>query len=235
VRPNEHSVWRTQRYFVFAMKRLSTYRANRAMTLIEVLVVILMVTIVAFMILPAGHHPTRAPIVRCLNNLKQIDLGFIMYASENNGKFPIQTPVTNGGTMDFLARNQTFPHYQKISGYIRDMSLLICPTDKNRRAAANYENLTDTNLSYFLNADVSTNNATASIMVGDRNIEANGKSVGHGTFTFATNMNVAWTRELHPNIGALGFADGHAGFSHGTDLNSAIQSQGLAGIRFSVP
>jgi prepilin-type N-terminal cleavage/methylation domain-containing protein len=49
VRPNEHSVCSTPRYPVFAMSRLTINKANRAMTLIEVLVVILMMTIAAVM------------------------------------------------------------------------------------------------------------------------------------------------------------------------------------------
>jgi prepilin-type processing-associated H-X9-DG protein len=158
-----------------------------------------------------------------------------MYASENNGKFPIQTAVTNGGTMDFLERDQTFPHYQKLSVYLLNTGVLVCPADKNRRAPDSYKNLTDTNISYFLNADVSTNNPTASIMLGDRNLEANGQPIGHGTYTLATKMNLGWTRELHPNGGALGFADGHAEFCRGADLDSAFQRQGLASIRLSVP
>jgi hypothetical protein len=49
VRPNEHSVCEPLRYPVFAMSRLFTSSANRAMTLIEVLIMILVMTIAAVM------------------------------------------------------------------------------------------------------------------------------------------------------------------------------------------
>jgi prepilin-type N-terminal cleavage/methylation domain-containing protein len=49
VRRNEHSVCPAARYPVFAMSRLSTSGANRAMTLIEVLIVIVVTAIAAVM------------------------------------------------------------------------------------------------------------------------------------------------------------------------------------------
>lgn len=217
------------------MKRLSGRNSNQAMTLIEVLVVILIATVVMVMILPRRNNPDRARIYHCLNNVKQIDLGFIMYSDDNHGKFPIQTSTTNGGTMDFLEHNQTFPHFQKLSGYIRYMPVFVCPTDKKRPAANDYEHLTDTNLSYFLNADVSTNNSATSIMAGERHLAVNGQPVHHGTLTLVVNQNVTWTRELHPNLGTLGFADGHTEISRATNVTSNFRQQGLATVRLSIP
>jgi len=205
------------------------------MTLIELLLVLLVITVAAAMILPATTRPHTGNGISCMNNVRQMDLGFIMYAGDNNGKFAIQTSITNGGTMEFLERNQTFPHYQKLAPYISYPRVLVCPVDKNRQAPDNYQNLSDTNLSYFLNADVSTNNSTTSIMAGDRNLEANGQPVRHGTFTLQTNMDLSWSTELHRTLGVLGFADGHVEICRTINLNAAIRRQALATARLSIP
>ena len=205
------------------------------MTLVEVLIVITALVIVVAVFIPRQAHPSTASQINCMMNIKQIDFAFLMDAEDNSRRFTIQTPVTNGGTMEFLDRNQTFPHYQKLSKYLPDLLVFVCPADKTRHAADNYEHLTDNNLSYFLNADVSTNNPSKSIMVGDRHLQANGKPVGHGTFTVRTNMFLTWTAEMHRGNGILGFADGHTETCRPYNLNLVIQSQAFAATHLSIP
>jgi len=219
------------------MKRLPKRAMNRALTVLEVLVVIAVIAMVAAMVLPMRYVPDKTPSTACLSHLKQIDLGFLLYAEDNAGKFPMQVSITNGGTMEFLNRNhnQTFPHYKKIFQYFRYTEVLRCPADKSRRTAATYQALTDTNLSYFLNADVSTNHPAESILVGDRNLQANGQPVSAGLFTLTTNLDMSWTRELHHDFGCLGFADGHAESSKKTNLNSLVRRQNVASSRLSIP
>lgn len=206
------------------------------MTLVEVLIVITaLVIIVAVLIPPRAGTRSSPSQVLCMTNIKRIDYAFIMHADDNGGAFTIKTSVTNGGTMEFLDRNQTFPHYQKLSNYLRNSQVLVCPTDKTRRAAEDYEHLTDVNLSYFLGADFPTNNPSLSIMSGDRHLQANGTPVRHGTFTVRTNTDLSWTLEMHRGNGILGFTDGHAQMSRTNNVNALLQSQGLASARLSVP
>ena len=216
------------------MKMPSTKAKVKAFTLVELLAVIFVIAVLAAMLLPAhvGHGPGKWS--KCLNNLKQVDLSFVIFADDNQGHFPMQIPVANGGTMEFIYSGHSFPHFQKIKEYIRDPRLLICPFETNRQAAVSFEALNDLNISYFLNADASTNSPSRTILAGDRFLQVNGQLIQPGLFVLTTNSNVSWTPNFHVRSGHLAFADGHVEFTI-NPLNSFIQNQPLATNRLCIP
>jgi prepilin-type N-terminal cleavage/methylation domain-containing protein len=103
---------------------------KRAFTLIELLVVISIIALLVGILLPAlGAARAVAIRTKCLSNVKQIQIGTIAYAVDNDGKMPYRPPTSNylpqrmrvSGKFD-LQENFIEPYF----GVKRD-DIMFCP------------------------------------------------------------------------------------------------------------
>ena len=86
--------------------------------IITIITAFLILSIFSTVVIQNGQNRNPHRRITCRNNLKQIGMGLMMYAEDNNGHFP------SGDNVKGLTKI--------ITPYIKQNKVLICPKDKKR-------------------------------------------------------------------------------------------------------
>ena len=93
-------------------------KTQAAFTLIELLVVISILGILASMLMPSlAGAKRKANSIKCLGNIRQVNLALTLYATDHDGEFPPRRPVTNSWIYS-------------LKPYYTDTGVLKCPQDR---------------------------------------------------------------------------------------------------------
>src|SRR6185295_2671262 len=111
--------------------------------------------------------------------------------------------------------------------------ILVCPNDRQRTRAADFAQLSNTNLSYFVGLDADETKPET-ILSGDRNIT--GGTVYNGFLRVLTSTTPAdWATNLHVNAGHIGLADGSVQQMTATRLREQLGAIDCQTIRLAIP
>ena len=210
-------------------------RRRSGFTLLELLATVAITAIIILVLLPTlTSPPTRSARINCVNNLKNVGLGFRTFAVDYDGKYPWMSFETNVGYrlppigIPATATNNVFALFSTISNELSTPKILLCPSDSRPSLTTktwSYCYSLGTNSakipSYFIGLGASEEQPQ-SILAGDRNLTVLSAGLDFLTranynriTTVTTNdmaipgtNNVAWTAQIHVNAGNILLGDG---------------------------
>ena len=235
--------------------RTTGLRARRgpelAFGLKELLVILAVTVLFACMIAVSWRNGARRSKDICCNcNLKQVGLAFKLWANDNNGKYPMQVSVTNGGTMELVNNGAVFVQFLAMSNELSTPKVLICleETDPARKLAATFDQIlsptissqvvpftSDKNLNYFVGVDAEDGLLSSRLLSGDWNLAIGGVPVKHGLYEIRTNALVSWVGSRHGHHGNLCLADGSVHQVDASGLRSVLIQSGVVTNRLAIP
>ena len=125
-----------------------------------------------------GRVPQK---ITCVNNLKQIGLGFRIWEGDHSDQYPFNTSTNVGGSLELCAPDKDgFDRNAWL--YLKTMTnddelkvplLLVCPRDRSKKPAASWEELQATNVTYLFRCGTNITDANPKAVLAICPIDGN--------------------------------------------------------------
>jgi type II secretory pathway pseudopilin PulG len=178
-------------------RRAGKQRREQALTRVELLAVLAVLGMFAVLAMPLlGNTALRTQRTVCVNNLRQIAVGYRAFAMNNQGRYPWNIN-SNAAPGSFI---------RDAGSELGTPRIMVCPSDsaKTLPNPLNFTNFNSSlNLSYFLNR-YAQEYQSGSWLAGDRNISA-------ANYAILTNSaGLQWNSgNNHDAEGNIVLVDGH--------------------------
>ncbi len=211
------------------MKRLHTWNGKQAMTMTEVMVVVVIVLFMAGFVMnglmPLTRRGCHPPQMRCRSNLKQIDLAFRVFSNDNDDKYPYfsRDRMIDGKSVPNAAyanEKDAWLYFLVMSNELGSVKILTCPSDRERinNMAVDFSSNSvapnfglgfqqNSAVSYFVGLDADETRPQM-LLAGDRNLMTNAANLHGSVLTVASNLPPVWSASIHTNAGNVALSDG---------------------------
>ena len=207
---------------------------SRGFTATDLLLVIVVVAIQVVLVMPLLSRYHNGGIrINCASNLKQIGLAFRTWEDDNTNRYPMLVYTNESGTMLYANASNLFRYFQVMSNELNNPKILICPEDKSRSPAPDFDSLSNSHLSYFAGLDADETFPTR-LLSGDRSI-SNGARPTNGILLVTTNQPVTWSNKIHKQGGNVLLADGSVQQVGTAQLKAFLAQTGMETNRLLMP
>jgi competence protein ComGC len=205
-----------------------------AFTRAELMAVLAISTLLLVVALPGlAHNKPRSQRSTCVNNLRQIGAGYLVWASDHGDRFP-HTISPIGASGEFTGGTKTkslaWEQFAAISNELATARILICPSDAGRTPTNLAVNLKrNENVSYFFGTHADLTQPD-SFVAGDRDVQGGSSGLcpvaGTINVTYinsATIQSVQWSKTNHVDGGNTVQAHGGVKMLSTEQLRAAIK------------
>jgi len=201
----------------------NTARRRRLAFTLQELCVIAAILIVLLCVLGAAYSKKRQEQLRsrCAQNLKNVGLGFRIWATDSLNGFPTEYSTNDGGTREFT---NVWQHFQALSNELNTPGVLVCP-GSDKKAAANFESLQDKNISYFL-ALKTTEGTPQSFLAGDSGFALSTNKPRSNPLPITKDFGMIYPKTVHDGVGVICMGDGSVQQLSALRLNDFLASTG---------
>jgi prepilin-type N-terminal cleavage/methylation domain-containing protein len=225
----------------FTTENMKTNRRLIAFTLIELLVVIAIIAVLASLLLPVlARAKSKGVNINCINNLRQINLGFRVWSGDHADKYPWILAQARGGSVgdDSGVVDDWADNFRCASKELSNLKLLVCPADHDRQVSTNWGIglHAETNVSYFVSEVFSTDMKPQIILFGDKNVTGgNGDTYNPAwSLGLGTSLAAGWDNTTHRSVGNITVADNSARVIKPAALRDALVTELAMGFTNSV-